>query len=193
MGDVSPVSRNGTDEALRVTIALSPALADQLDVAQLAMPDIAVQLHAGTLETFQSETALLRSTDVLVLELDPNNVRDMESFERFASAQRGTMPVVAAVRSLTVPATRRILRSEAVDVLPLPFSPDELFQAVETARQAMAETPALPPISMGPRRRGKVVSFLGALGGVGTTSLLAQLGALWAESAKVCLDRKSVV
>lgn len=188
VGDVSPVSRRGAGEALRVTVALSPGVAAGLDVSELALPDISVQLHAGSLDSFAAQQALMRATDVLVVELDPADVRAMEAFERFATAQRGTMLVVAAVRELSVPVTRRILRSDAVDVLPLPFSPEELFQAIETARQARdAAPPAVAAPVMAPRRRGKVVSLLGALGGVGTTSLATQLGVVWAESCRVCL------
>lgn len=187
VGDISPVNRNGTNGALRVTIALSPQLAAQLDISQISMSDISVQLHAGTFETFLGQDGLLQTTDVLVVELDPSSVREMESFERFAAEKRGRMPVVAAVRELSVPVTRRILRSDAVDVLPLPFSPDELFQAIETARQALQVAPPPPVVGMANRRRGKVISFLGALGGVGTTSLLTQLGTIWAETSRTCL------
>lgn len=188
MGEVSPVSNVGGGNASRVTLVLSAEVAASLDVAQLAMPEFSVQLHIGTLESFVSDAALVGATEIVVVELDTADVRAMEAFERFASAQLGRVAVVAAVRALSVSITRRILRSDAVDVLPLPFSADELHQAVETAREAR-QVPLPPSVYAGtvPRRRARVVSFLGALGGVGTTSLLTQLGVIWAEDQRVCL------
>ncbi|WP_416907600.1 MAG: AAA family ATPase [Polymorphobacter sp.] len=174
--------------ASRVSIVLSPPLASSLNVDRLMLPDVSVQLHSGTLDSFAGDPARVDSTDVLVVELDPADVRGMEAFERFASQHLGRVAVVAAVQELSVSVTRRILRSDAVDVLPLPFSADELHQAVETARQ-VRQTPLPPPVfaNAAPRRRGRVISFLGALGGVGTTSLVSQLGALWAQDKRVCL------
>jgi pilus assembly protein CpaE len=187
VGEVSPVSNIGSGSASRVTIVLPPALAPSFDVARLTLSDISVQLHAGSLDSFAAEPGLADATDVLVIELDPTDVRGMEAFERFASAQLGRISVVAAVRELSVPITRRILRSDAIDVLSMPFSADELHQVVETARQVRQEQLPPPYYANTPRSRGKVVSFIGALGGVGTTSLVTQLGALWAGDKRVCL------
>jgi len=92
------------------------------------------------------------------------------------------------VRDLTVPLTRRLLRTDIADVVPLPFTPDELFQAIDTARHHHDRPVALAaPAAPAPRRRGRIFSFLGALGGVGTTSLVTQLGVLWSASRRVCL------
>nr|WP_255696776.1 AAA family ATPase [Sandaracinobacteroides sayramensis] len=97
----------------------------------------------------------------------------------------GQLPVIAAVDGLTVADTRTLLRAGALDVLPLPFTAEELRQAVEPARR-----PARPAASRGapqqPRRQGKVVAFLGTTGGAGVTSVATQLGILWAANAKVC-------
>ncbi len=187
MGEVSPVNKVGSGEALRVTIVLAADIASSLDIDQLDLPGVTLQLHAGSLDSFSGRPSLIGSTDVLVVQIDPMSVREMEALEQFAKAHRGSIAVVPAVRELSVTVTRRILRSDAVDVLPLPFSADELFQAIETARQVKEAAPPPSPILMVPRRRGKIVSFLGALGGVGTTSLATQIGVIWAESKRVCL------
>ncbi len=187
VGEVSPVSNIADRRQSRVTVVLSTGLASSIDIAGLALPDISVQRYTGTLDSFAADASLLRVTDVLIVELDPADVRAVEAFERFATAQLGRMAVVAAVRELSVSTTRRILRSDAIDVLPLPFSADELHQAVETARQARQEQVPPPNYASAPRRRAKIVSFIGALGGVGTTSLVTQLGALWAGDKRVCL------
>ncbi len=184
MGNVASEQRadGAMGPALRVTIVLEPAIAATVNAEQFVMPNAQVTIHAGTLAGFAANTPLLRRTDVLIAQVNPDNARDFEEFERFVQSHSGTLPVVAAVRDLTVAVTRRVLRSQAVDVLPLPFSADELHQAIETGRDTMA---ASRPAGRG--RTGTVLTFLGALGGMGTTTMATQAGMIWAESANVCL------
>ena len=168
--------------ALRVSIVLDPATAALLDASQLSLPDAEIRVHGGTLASFAANGPIVRWTDVLICQVTPENPRDFEVFERFVHDNAGRMPVVAAVRDLTVAVTRRVLRSEAVDVLPIPFTPDELHQAIETGRDAIVREGGA-----GPSRSGRVVAFVGALGGIGSTTLATQAGMIWAEKASVCL------
>lgn len=177
-----PAVRGKAGPVLRVTLVLEPATAGLLNVARLAMPDTDVRVHAGTLASFVANAAMLRQTDVLIAQLDPENPREFEEFERLARDNGSRMPVIAAVRDLTVAITRRVLRSDAVDVLSIPFTPDELHQAVETGRHRRSVAAA-----EGPVRAGRIVTFLGALGGMGTTAIATQAGIIWAESKNVCL------
>lgn len=167
---------------LKVTIVLDPGTASMLDAARLALPDTSVRVHAGTLASFAADPLQLRSTDVLIAQLDPANPRDFEEFERFVSEHKDRMPVIAAVRELSVAVTRRVLRSDAVDVLPLPFTPDELHQAIETGRHRIASA---KPVERS--RGGRIVTFLGALGGAGSTALASQVGMIWSNRQSVCL------
>jgi len=176
--DLSPAS----PAALQVAIVLDTETAALLDAPQLSLPDITVKVHDGSLASFMANGPMLRSTDVLICQINPDNPRDFETFERFVRDNVGRLPVVAAVRDLTVATTRRILRSEAVDVLPIPFSQDELYQAIETGREAIVRD---RPASQS--RGGRIISFFGALGGVGTTSIMAQAGMAWADSKRVCV------
>ena len=171
-----------TGPVLKVTIVLDAATAAMLDAARLTLPDTDVRVHAGTLATLSADAALSRSTDVLIAQIDPSNPRDFEEFERFVADCRDRMPVIAAVRDLSVAVTRRVLRSDAVDVLPIPFTPDELHQAIETGRHRMAK--ARPAERA---RSGRVITFLGALGGVGTSAIATQAGMLWSDQQSVCL------
>jgi pilus assembly protein CpaE len=168
--------------ALQVCIVLDTETAQLLDATQLSMPDIALKVHGGNLASFMADGPLLRATDVLICQIDPDSPREFEVFERFVRDNVGKLPVVAAVRDLTVATTRRVLRSEAVDVLAIPFSQDELYQAIETGREAIVRD---RPV--GQSRGGRIISFFGALGGVGTTAIIAQAGMLWADGKRVCL------
>lgn len=173
---------NAGAATLRVSIVLDPATTALLDASRLALPDAQVRIHSGTLASFIANGPLTRWTDVLIAQIDPENPRDWEEFERFVADHTGRLPVVAAVRDLTVAVTRRVLRSNAVDVLPIPFTPDELHQAVEHGRDRIAT--ARPEARS---RGGRIVSFAGALGGMGATAIATQAGMIWAEKASVCL------
>jgi len=168
--------------ALKVTIVLDRDTASMLDAARLALPDVDVRVHAGTVASFVANTLLMRSTDVLIAQLDPSNPREFEEFERLVTECRDRMPVVAAVRELSVAVTRRVLRSDAIDVLPIPFTPDELHQAIETGRHRIATS---RPAERS--RGGRIVTFLGALGGVGSTAIATQAGIFWSDKQSVCL------
>ncbi|PZN93542.1 MAG: hypothetical protein DCF31_12395 [Alphaproteobacteria bacterium] len=168
--------------ALRVTIVLDPETAALLDESRLALPDTSVRIFAGTLAGFASNGPMVRATDVLIAQFDAENPREFEEFERFVQAHRNHLPVIAAVHGLTVALTRKILRSDAVDVLPVPFTPDELHQAIETGRHQMLQVQ--PQARM---RGGRILTFVGALGGVGTTAVASQAALIWAEKQSVCL------
>jgi len=186
LGRTVPLLADKTAEAsrpvLRVSIVLDTATAALLDSSRLAMPDTEIRVHGGTLAGFTANGPAARWTDVLICQIDPENPRDFEVFERFVKDNAGRMPVVAAVRDLSVAVTRRVLRSDAVDVLPIPFTPDELHQAIETGRDAMVRSG-----DGGPSRSGRIVAFVGALGGMGATTMATQAAMIWAEKASVCL------
>jgi pilus assembly protein CpaE len=188
MGEIKPLVLDRTNADLNVTIVLAPDVAELLDMSRLKLPGISLALHAGTLDSFLADPVRPQITDVLVLQSDPTSASEFAAVTSFAARMAGHMPVVLAVRDLTVPLTRRLLRTDIADVVPLPFTPEELAQAIETAHQSRAR-PA-PPVAaapVAPRQRGRVISLLGALGGVGTTSLAAQLGVLWAADKRVVL------
>jgi pilus assembly protein CpaE len=168
--------------ALKVTIVLDEGTASLLDASRLGLPDVDVRVHSGTLASLTANGPLLRATNVLIAQIDPGNPRDFEEFERFVRDHKERLPVIAAVRDLSVAVTRRVLRSDAVDVLPIPFTPDELHQAIETGRHRLAVSRP-----QGAPRAGRVVTFLGALGGSGTTTVATQAAMIWAEKQSVCL------
>jgi pilus assembly protein CpaE len=194
MGEMVPLPVGDNAAALRVTLVLAPEVASLLDIDQLALPRASVQLHAGTLASFEAQSALVRATDVLVLQLNPSDGQAMAALQAYAAAMQTRLAVVAAIRDLSVPVTRRILKTEIADVLPLPFTPEELSLAIENARDALRDAreraEAVPPAALraaSPRPRGRIVSVMGALGGVGATSILTQLGVLWSAEKNVCI------
>ncbi len=140
-------------------------------------------LSGADIAGIEPGSPLLEGVDAVVAELVPGNDGALPAFERLVQSL-GHVPVIAAVDGLSVADTRMLLRSGAFDVLPLPFTADELAHAVAD----LAKRPVRPQAAAArqPQRQGKVVSFLSALGGVGSTALATQAGILWSSDARVC-------
>lgn len=177
--------RRGDGQRLRVALILH-ADTPAPDLDALAETGLDVALAGVEAASVAEDSPLFEAADAIVVEIRPNDPRDMEAFDRLVHLAAGQLAVIAAVDGLTVADTRTLLRAGAVDVLPLPFTVEELQQAVEPARRP-ARPPAARAAAAAPQRHGKVVSFMGALGGVGATSIAAQAGILWAAHARVCL------
>lgn len=167
-------------------ILLPRAIGKAPDADQLAQAGIMMHEQLVDIASIAEDSPLLGDADALVVEVVPSDPAQMEAFDRLVHLAGGHVGVIAAVDGLTVSSTRALLRAGALDVLPIPFSAEELKQAVEPARHAAR--PAAPRAA-GPvqRRQGRLVAFIGALGGVGTTSIATQLGVIWAGSSRVGL------
>jgi pilus assembly protein CpaE len=120
--------------------------------------------------------------DAIVVELQPGDGAQLAAFRALVDALAGRLPVIAAVAGLSVADTRLLLRNGAADAVALPLTPAELRPALEPVRRAPVARPAAQP-----GVQGRSIAFLGAIGGAGTTSLIAQAGILWAKRNRVCL------
>ncbi len=167
---------------LRVTLVLDTATSAMLDVSQLALPGTQLRVHAGNLASFAADAPLRRATDVLICQVDAADPVALEAFERFTRDHAATLPVVGAARDMSIAVTRRMMRAQTVDILAIPFTPEELAQAIQNGRERQQ---AIKPA--GRVRGGRVVTMIGALGGTGVTALATQAGILWADRARVCL------
>ncbi|PZU51339.1 MAG: hypothetical protein DI568_01755 [Sphingomonas sp.] len=151
----------------------------------LAQAGITLDEQIVDIATLADNSPLLTDVDAIIVEVNPTDPANLEAFDRLVHLAAGGLSVIAAVDGLTVGNTRTLLRAGALDVLPIPFSAEELRQAVEPARRPAR--PAATRPSQPQRRQGKVVAFVGALGGVGTTSIAVQTGAVLAATSRVGL------
>ena len=168
---------------LRVTLALKPATTQQLEPGGLTGLGALIHGSDGGLEKLAVNGPLLRRTDVLILEVDPGNAAEIEALEQFAATVGSRIPVVAAAHDLTIASTRRLMRSSVADVLPIPFTLEELGQALESGREKLAQ------VRTGGRssRSGNIIALQGALGGMGTSMIATQLAQIWGDTKKVLL------
>ncbi|WP_310498705.1 AAA family ATPase [Sandarakinorhabdus sp.] len=173
----------GKPGALRVSLILTDVTLTRMDPARMTLPGIDLRIVEGGLAAFAANAPLQRRTDVVVIELDPDNAREVAALEDFAAANPGRLPVIAAVRDLTVPVTRRLLRSDIADVLPIPFNIEELSQAIETGRDRISQSRS----AQGPSRLGHIIAIQSAMGGTGGTMLASQIAQIWSEKRSVCL------
>lgn len=169
--------------ALKVSMLLRPETLASIDPARLAVPGVDLRMVEGGLRAFEANAPLQRRTDIAIVEVDPDDAGAVAALEQFATTSLGRMPVVAAVHNITVATTRRMLRSDIADVLGIPFTAEELAQAIETGRERIDNSRA----GQGPSRHGHVIAMHGALGGCGTTSLATQAAQIWSETRSVCL------
>jgi pilus assembly protein CpaE len=179
-GETAPAAESGD---LRVTLVLAPETAAGIDPANLAGLGAEIRLFDGGLEKFSANGPLLRRTDLVILEIEPDSAEQLAALEQFASSVGARIPVVAAAHDLTITATRRLMRSSIADVLPIPFSREELAQALETGRDRLGQLRT----GGGSARSGNVVAFQGVLGGIGTTMIATQLAQVLAAEKKVLL------
>lgn len=168
---------------VRVALVLSPDTAAAIDLPALERPDADIRLVEGGLAAFAGNGPQLRRTDMAVVEVDPADPSAMTNLQNFISTTGARIPVVAAVRGLTISTTRPLLRLGIVDVLPVPFNADELALAIDASRVRLVELRS----GQGPSRTGRIVAFMGALGGVGNSMIATQAAQMWAENKDVLL------
>ena len=179
-GDATDQPPQGEAGDLRVTMALTPATTAMLDDSRISGLGADIRLFDGGLERLSVNGPLLRRTDMLVLEIDPANADDLAALEEFATTVGGRIPVVAAAHDLTIAATRKLMRLSIADVLPIPFTREELGQALESGRAKLGQLRT----GSGPARSGNVIAVQGALGGIGTSMIATQLAQIWAADNK---------
>jgi pilus assembly protein CpaE len=115
-----------------------------------------------------------RSTQVIIIELRPEIEASLRSLA-ILRAEHPQARIVAAIRDAALPVVRSLLRAGVHDVIQLPLDRAEVASTLMQIREDAAKSGA----SIAPR--GRVVSVVKSVGGVGATSLLTQMAALYAQ------------
>lgn len=113
-----------------------------------------------------------QACDIVIVPLAASGKEDIAAaFDRITAAAKGSH-VVVALAGADVMSTRMLIRQGAADVLPAPVTELSLTLCLERLLGTVAPAASSPS--------SQVVSFLKAGGGVGATSLIAQLAPLLA-------------
>lgn len=153
-------------------------VANESEIERLRATPFARQLAASALVPLPANAALpadlMSQARVLVLEVDPADNASMRRMSE-ASQARPDLPIIAAVAEVNVSLVRALVRQGVVDVVGLPFGPDELTaQALEAAAALTANG---PDVSLAP-----MITVVRGCGGSGATSVLTHLAAALASS-----------
>jgi len=109
----------------------------------------------------------LSPQDVLILDLDLADRRDMAALERLLAAEtRPTVVVTSATAS--VEAMRQLIRLGIADFLPQPIAREDVMGVIQAVRSRLRASPDRPS------HECKVLSFVHRSGGMGATSLAIQ-------------------
>lgn len=155
-----------------VEVLISPAELEEAETS--ARPELGLTIAYTALEPVEDVPApLLRRARILVLEVDPAHQASLDRLVRTCKLHP-ELPILAAVRSASIPVVRTLLKAGVRDVLPLPLASRDLSAAVAQIQREMASE-----IPRG--AAGKLISVIKSVGGVGATSLLVQLAALYAR------------
>lgn len=129
-----------------------------------------VDIHVGQV----GQTA--RDPDVILVETNARNEGDLEQLQHLRQRQYPGRPVIAASSGLELTDVRKLMRAGVVDVVPRPFTTEEISGALETARQAIDQ------MAVGRDQDSRVVSYLKGGGGAGATTLATQAACALADS-----------
>ena len=132
-----------------------------------------MSLRAQIADEFDLTTLRSLQGDVIFLDVDSTNAKQIRTLARFA-AEEDSPPIVVTSANLDVASMREFMRIGLTDVLPQPFVGEDVANALQAAvgRHHVA---AIAPVSDDdPHHRGSVVSFIKSGGGVGATSLAVQ-------------------
>jgi pilus assembly protein CpaE len=120
------------------------------------------------------DSARLSGAEVAIVEVVPSQPASIARFEALAKTTR--LPLVAAVHDPQLALVRALVRAGAHDVIPLPLELSDLETSLAPLRERVDRMQAASPV-----KRGKVVTVIKSVGGVGATMLATQLAVRVAE------------
>ncbi len=101
------------------------------------------------------------------------------SLDRFAALAKGDVPIIAAAHDPSLAFVRSLVRMGAHDVIPLPLDVADLETSLAPLRERFARRQAASPV-----KRGKLVTVIKSVGGVGATMIASQLAVRVAAKQK---------
>ena len=122
----------------------------------------------------QIDADALGGSAAAVIQVDADNPASVKRFQQLAQAS--DLPLIAAVYEPPLALVRSLVRAGAHDVIPLPLTPDELETALAPLREDISKRENLTETG-----KGKLVTIIKSVGGVGATALLSQLAIRYAE------------
>ena len=167
MNDVAPGSgfarRHGGLRLL--AIVRSQEVKNALASAVSGMDGVEMDVRMGELKEIGAQPVHVQRPDIVVLDVDANDQQEMWLLSRIVHERAGIGPVLATASQVTAEGVRRLVRQGIDDFIPQPATQRDVLDAFEVASRKLRQ------IRTSGRKFGRVITFLKASGGMGTTTL----------------------
>ncbi len=172
--------------SLDVMVAMrSPKYADQLKSKLNNVNGYSFDTFTGGLSEAVARIAGDSRKDVVVVDLELKEATELDELAKLIERCGPGTPIVATAHDASLDDVRKLMRIGVADYLPQPIESDDLLSALDTLASRIRATAA------NTRGEGLVYSFLGACGGMGSTTLAIQaacnLLGRKKPTARVCL------
>jgi pilus assembly protein CpaE len=121
----------------------------------------------------------LGGTAAAIIQVDADTPASIKRFQKLASTVE--TPLIAAAYDPPLTLVRSLLRTGACDVLPLPLELSDVEASLSQLQERVRSTASVETA----RAQGKIISMMKAVGGVGATTLNAQLASRFAGREEV--------
>jgi pilus assembly protein CpaE len=161
------MNRAGALSVLAIT--RSAEFGDRINAMFAAIDDVRVDSRVGDLLSVNGEAvAALERADVLLVDLDANDERELRQLGRFVEQRRDGTAILATAQDLSAQGVRGLIRQGVDDFIPQPFDLSDMRDAIAAARAKLQRTRAN-------RKSGQVISITRGKGGMGASTLAAHL------------------
>jgi pilus assembly protein CpaE len=133
------------------------------------LEDVRVDMRVGDLPAVTSGAAeALGGADVLLVDVDPDNERELRQLGRLIEQRRGRSVILATASDLSARGVRGLIRQGVDDFIPQPFELADLVDAIAAARVKLRQTRM-------DGKRGKVIAVSRAKGGMGASTIASHI------------------
>ncbi|HET6518760.1 MAG TPA: AAA family ATPase [Geminicoccaceae bacterium] len=133
------------------------------------MEDVRVDTRIGDLPAVAGEAGeALDGADVLLVDIDPDNERELRQLGRIIEQRRGRSVILATAGKVSAQGVRGLVRQGVDDFIPQPFELSDLRDAIAAARIKLRQART-------GGRLGKVIAVSRAKGGMGASTLAAHI------------------
>ena len=147
----------------------SADFANRISSMLAKIEDVRVDTRIGDLPSLTGEALeALERTDVLLVDVDADNERELRQLGRIIEQGRGRTAILATARDLSAQGVRGLIRQGLDDFIPQPFEHSGLLDAIATARVKLRQARM-------DGKLGKVIAVSRAKGGMGASTLAAHI------------------
>ncbi len=168
-----------------VAVLRTPATAGEVEAYCAATPDIVADIKIVDAAIADAPSIVNGGADIVLIEAGKAGAGDIEALEHLCAYVTRGGSFIVIMEDPSADVVRRLFRAGVTDVLPTPVMPVELVAALNTARGRQAEIRAVTPSLV----KGKIITVLKTAGGVGATTVAANLAGAFAtlQTGRVAL------